>query len=512
MTLKLEIINILISENKFISAQVLAERLQVSRRTIFNNMEDVRFLCETQGAKLITVKSRGYKLEQFYNLHLYLNEQDKIFINPNNQECKLYIIYLLLVEDTAIRISELKEIMYLSRPTIYKLVEEVKIWFIETDIKVDVSRKGISIIYGERRFRQALKNWIDETRYLIEKSESKGDFYDYFQLNKSLNSFLFKEPKEVFKIVENICEEFHIYCSLFELKNMTTLLEVIIFQNEKGNYVKLSERLKALMINFYSIEKLNKVEKIIEDSLHKKFPMEEIVYFISSLLINGDIKDHEQFNRRIKNILLDENLKQEVEVYLKTSLTLSETVYLELLQDIDFIIKREVLFQIRGSTGMNAKYYDSMLHNYRATVNIAQGLVQLISKYYPIVYHEKMICNIMFSILSAIQMNKEKLRVILLHDCDIFEYKYVVLSLQQFSFISLIYTSDSEGKLNEFLDKNYVDVVLSTIDYNRNQIEVINVCKVFNSIEIIEMTKRLNSLYQEKNYKKIISQISNENQ
>ena len=87
-------------------------------------------------------------------------------------------------EDEKIHISELEEILYLSRPTIYKLIHEVEEWFRQTDIELTMDHKGISIRYGERRYRQALKNWIAETTWLFNKKQEKRDDSDFFKLKK----------------------------------------------------------------------------------------------------------------------------------------------------------------------------------------------------------------------------------------------------------------------------------------------------------------------------------------
>ncbi len=110
---------------------------------------------------MISQKSRGYKIQNTYDLELYIKRQNIQYNHTSNQEKKLYIIYLLLSDEEPIHISELEEIMFLSRPTIYKLIDELTVWFQEVEIKLNITRKGISIIYGERRYRQALKKLDD---------------------------------------------------------------------------------------------------------------------------------------------------------------------------------------------------------------------------------------------------------------------------------------------------------------------------------------------------------------
>ena len=62
------------------------------------------------------------------------------------------------------------------------------VWFQEVEIKLNITRKGISIIYGERRYRQALKNWMIETMRLIDEKLKNKDTSDFFKLKKCLKN------------------------------------------------------------------------------------------------------------------------------------------------------------------------------------------------------------------------------------------------------------------------------------------------------------------------------------
>ena len=42
--------------NEYVTAEKLAERLQVSRRTVFNNMKAAREICLLHDSKIISVK------------------------------------------------------------------------------------------------------------------------------------------------------------------------------------------------------------------------------------------------------------------------------------------------------------------------------------------------------------------------------------------------------------------------------------------------------------------------
>ena len=135
---------------------------------------------------------------------------------------------------------------------------------------------------------------------------------------------------------------------------------------------------------------------------------------------------------------------------------------------------------------------------------MAQELYQIIAKYYSIEYYQKTICNIAFSILHVLQKNKRNLKAVLVHNCDIFEFKFVWQSLQSFPFIEMVFSADSVGKLNSYLEKNATDVIISTIGYQNETIPTIEISKVFGGNETVERMGVINQLYQRINFEELM--------
>lgn len=496
------ILKILISSSDYISAQKIAEMLQVSRRTIFNNMKEVKEICDTYGAKLISSKSKGYKIEEYSQIFKFLEEQNYEYVKLTNYECKLYIIYLLLVEDLPIRISEIESIVYLSRPTIYKMMDEIIEWFNQFGVKVNLTRNGIDIVWGERRYRDSLKNWILEVKKYVEDNLEKKQ--DYFKLSKSYQSFFIKDYYLVYDTVVQICEEFKIHCSNFELVKATILLEIVMYRNQNNHYTALSKRFYNLICSIYTLDKIEKIQLLINHHLNFVINLEEAIYFISTLMTEGNLSDRDLLNNRLNDIKINHNLLEDIKDYLISRLKLSDDGMNELMDEITYIIKREILFQIKGSAGVSAKHYRTLLNNYKITVAIASELFKKISSYYHMKYHEKTICNLAFALLEIIQKNKRNLRIVLYHDCDVFEYRYVLLNLEKLPYISLVFTTDSEENLNDYLKNNKIDLIFSTCDYEHVSIETVIFSKMFTNEEVGETIKKLNKMYEVANYLEII--------
>lgn len=501
--IQMAIIKILIEACEPISAEKIAEKLHISRRTVFNNMDKVKEICKQYHADLISIRSKGYKIENFNELYLLDNKVNHQF-QAGYEESKLYIIYLLLEDDTPIHISEIQDILYCSRPTVYKYLGNIKEWFEKFDIEVIISRQGIYLNTGEKRYRHALNNWMLETHDLLKKKEKLYDGSDVFKLKYSLNAFMPEDLAVVSKCVESICDALKIHISLQEMKSISYLLEVIILRIKMQKNVQISNRLIHLTKSYFSEEIIQKVKLILDQTLNQQMEECEIVYLIVSIIQIGNFSDVGILAESTQNFMIHQALLNNIEEYLKAHMSLTNSSFAELMEDIKIIIKRETLFQIKGENSANARYYDSILKNFHATVVMAQELFDLIIEYYDIYYYEKVICNIAFSLLSVIQKNKQNLRAVLIHNCDVFEFKYVLSSLQCFPFISLVFSTDNELSLEKYVLDNQTDVIFSTIHYEHSTIPIIEITKVFGSIESIEIIKRINQLHQTQNYYRIL--------
>lgn len=500
-----EIIKALLqSSDRFITADELAERLNVSRRTIFNNIKKAKTICAQYDSEIISVRSKGFMIQESVKINTYIKEQDPKYVRTSRHEYILYIIYLLFSDDEAVHISELEQILYLSKPTIYKLIEDVSVWLQPYNLKLIQSRKGLVLEKKEKRLRAVIKNWIADTKNQLEKNKGQ----DFLKLHKCLHEVMTIENDEAVQAVDKICELNRIHLSQNELENMAILLQVIIYRINLGYYAKLSENSSIrLALNFFTLSRVNSAVEYLKNHFNVNFTQTEIIYFMISVLVNGDLEDRNSLFNRYHDIELDANLIQECRIYLKNHLNINVNDLDELLNEIIFIIKREVLIQIKGEMGTGALYYDRMLNNYHATVKMARDLYGIIIKYYYIEYYDKMLFNIVFSILALIQKNKRNIRAVLLHNCDIYEYKYVLLCLQEFPYISLIFSIDSVAKLDKYLQEDQADLILSTIDYENDKIPVFKISKIFTVNEVSDCIKFIHNIYERVNFLRLIKNI-----
>ncbi len=98
------------------------------------------------------------------------------------------------------------------------------------------------------------------------------------------------------------------------------------------------------MIIYTQSNTIDKVRESLNSDLSITLSSSEIIYFIVNLLVNGDFKDRNLISTRMKNIKINKVLMREVEEYLRKQLNIEEDLMQKLLLEIQYIIKRELLF------------------------------------------------------------------------------------------------------------------------------------------------------------------------
>ena len=499
-----QIIKSLIKTKKpYLTAQELADSIHVSRRTIFNNIPKAKELCEKSGNQLISVKTKGYRIEGIGKVNLNFDLEKDYQIKPYNEEYRLYILYLLLTEEEELHISELSEILFLSRPTIYKILNDITKWLAEYDLKLNISRKGVKISDGEKRKREVIKNWLNKAEQFLDKNKNSSNL----KLDKCFNDFMVVEFEFALSLVKKVCDLNKLFLSRYELDNMTYLLETMVFRIMSNKHVSVRDRTIELCLKFFTEEKFYITLHLLEEKIGINISNSEMTYLLISIL-NSCYIEETSIKQRMQEAKIDEELLLELLDYLKKHLNIVEEDYIELINNIEYIVKREIMFKIKVDKGESSKYYGTILKKYQSSVIMAHELFSIISSYYKLEYDEKTICNIAFSIMSITHKNKKSIKVALFHNCDVFEFNFVFLTIQNFPYISLRFSTDNRNELDKYLAKNKVDLVITTTDFESDITKVLKISKVFSEEEIIETFKIINKIYQDTNFSRIVRGIN----
>lgn len=287
---KYAIAKLILLQDTVFTYQKLADSLQVSSKTIRNQIDDVEQLLSEYDIFLDRQPGVGINIEGNRQNILDCYKQCLIEIKDSKELSssirKNIIIYTLLTKNKKITMSYLENLLFITRPSIYNDLKEIENYFVDYDIKINKSRKeGIQLICGEKRKRKCLLDW--STSML---NEDKVNYYLYPEIINYMD-FVFGDVNNHHRTyLRNFILNLENYSSLNithgELDRMITLFLISFDRMQKGNYVNLNLDLKNKIKN-------KKIIQFIEEhtaTLNLKFGVvlneNEIIYLTSLLSSN----------------------------------------------------------------------------------------------------------------------------------------------------------------------------------------------------------------------------------
>lgn len=142
-----EIIRIIAAEHGFITVHDIAEKMNVSERTVYREIPDVTRILKNRNIGLLSVSKKGLKIEAdretMDNFMEEIEETAKIQVFES-EDRKNYIIFALLHEDDFIKTEALSIDLKISLPTIRNDLKKIEQQLENQDVKL-IKKKGEGI-------------------------------------------------------------------------------------------------------------------------------------------------------------------------------------------------------------------------------------------------------------------------------------------------------------------------------------------------------------------------------
>ena len=156
----MQILFLLLNAEKPIPAAKLAEQLQISKRTIFRELDHVDSSLEKYGLKLERKSRTGFELtgdlQDKQRLLTELQKSDH-FDPRNREERQQKLILAMMKEDELQKLFYYADMLQVSEPTVSKDLEALEKWFQRQNILL-LRRAGfgMGLVYKEEDYRKAL--------------------------------------------------------------------------------------------------------------------------------------------------------------------------------------------------------------------------------------------------------------------------------------------------------------------------------------------------------------------
>ena len=212
----IQILFLLLNSDRPIPAGSLAENLQISKRTIFRELENADGYLKGYNFKLETKSKKGISIiGSKANKNLILNELNNLeHSNPKNKEERHNRIILeLLRQEEPQKIYYYSSLLKVSEATINNDLDPVEEWFTKSNITlVRKSGLGIYLDYEEEDYRKACM------RYIYQNTEDPlnrlSDLVEANIVNKVIDSIKKVRDNRLSKVAESSYTELIAYLSI----------------------------------------------------------------------------------------------------------------------------------------------------------------------------------------------------------------------------------------------------------------------------------------------------------
>lgn len=486
-------------KNENVTVKNFAQAHNVSTRTIYREIDNIN--------KLIS----KYKINIINTLNgLSLNGKDDEILEfkwamygsesmTGSKNRKNFIVAELLQCKEPIKIQYFAQKFDVSSSTISHDIKDVKEWLETKHINV-ISKPGVGVYIegGEENIRHTLVDLLYKN-YNIEQLISFIQ-NDIEEINEGKNSRI----QELNNRLLNIIDYETIYLIERSLSNIESTMD---YKIDDRLYIELSihlslaiERLRnneKISFDSITLEKLKKsqeykiskvIAKYIENEIEIKIPEEELGY----------ITVHLQGVRVGGNNL---NLSEKYLYSLTENVIKEASKIFDIRFDMDCILKKDLnmhllnsIYRLKSGYKIRNPLISEIKHQYGYVFNKCNNVLDVLRKALNVEISEDEVGYISMHFAAAMERMKDKTtiyNVLLVCASGVGTSRMLAARVKKIKEINIVAIS-SVFKIDEIINKNPVDLIISTVPIKREDKKIIVVNPLFTESDITKLEDELN--------------------
>lgn len=445
---------------KKMSISTIAERQDVTERTIRNDIKSINKLLEDYQASIVKDKEGLYKLE-IIDKDLFkkfeTEEMENFTFDYSEPENRIkYIALKFLFSENYIKLEELMEQMYISRSTIQNDMKETREMLNKFNLDfITKPNYGMKIVGSENEIRNA----ISAILYDINKNSFNKAYMDSSNLFDKYNLDI------IYKIVVNNINESEIKLSDIALKNLVVHIAIAIKRISMNQYFDNNIEIDIEKNNEFKI-----AEKIVDDLEEKfkiEFPMDE-VYYITMHLMGT-------------KLIIKKNNETKISDYDKKIIDLSKEIISEVNNKISFDILNDN--ELLSSIILHLK---PAIYRYKNKMLIRNPLLASIKHNYPQAYEASFTASKVIENRLGIIFNEDELGYIAIHFGAAIER--AKLNIKPINTLLVCTTGIGSSRLLKYklesIFSNQLDIVDTTEFYNIDKYKDKNIDLIISTVPI----------------------------
>ncbi|WP_432666875.1 BglG family transcription antiterminator [Wukongibacter baidiensis] len=534
----MKIAKILLESEKPITINKIALELQVSNKTVRNDLKKLQDFIEREGLRLNKKTGVGTSIDgpkENKRQLLQTINRDLNYIQPYSKEARQnYILKRLFMHSGSLTSGELADELYVCTATIHKDLKLIDEWIQPFNLKLIKKRNhGMEIIGDEEDYRKAISYLISEVKEVEELQELlypeyKGriDYQSLAQL-KSLFNIDYKKLEDILNQVENKLE------FRFSQEAYISLIIHIAISMKRIKENKDIILSKEILRNIKDTEEF-KCAKDMSDQMEKDFdiviPESEIGY-ITLHILGSKVHQKDLWGLNIAFENVDE-LELAVEIAQRVIEIASNGLNMELEKDqalLNGLVLhlRPTINRLKYGMTLKNPILDEIKANYPDIFGVAWMCSRVFEKYLDVKIPESEIGYIAVHLGAAVERNRKQIKTLVVCHSGIGTSQLLSVRLERsFKEIDIIGIVSSTSITNDMLDR--AELIISTIPLQIDR-QVLVICPLFRKKDIAKVdeyivqrnkrlvTRGINEVYVKKevfyrskkfiNYEQVISDM-----
>jgi len=474
------LLEFLLKQHEYLSANQLAEKYGVSTKTVYQDIDKLNdFFDEGElKSRIDKVPRKGIKLsadEERKKIHSLLlvnkHESGVQDFSPEYRESEL--IKRLFINQEDLDIYDFAEEMYVTESTVHRDIDKLEKNLGQFNLKIRIKHDQLFVEGDEWNIRKALQSYVIQAQSLGREEKIERFFSE-------------KDIEICYEAISRLSQKYHHQFS--EEYSCLLLVECLIFKKRTDHNNFLNERtsnlindLNHLEVYFFSGELL---ESIINKSFSEISPY-EIEAMAYSLLAYGFSIQSADYIQSIDHQVNE--LIQKVSNLL--SLDLSKDNHLKLMLS-NHISK--MIFRLRNQIYITNPALEEIKKQYSSLFNVIWIAIRGLSKYYEINISNEELAFIVIHFQLAIEKIVKPLNIVVICQNGIATSELIMSKLHK------IFDSDAKitninARELDFYDLSNIDLIISTIALPEVKVPVIEVSPILTKDEI----ESIRSFYSE---------------
>ncbi len=511
-----EILKILAAQSKPVTINTIAMRLDVSNRSIRNDLTDLSdFLMKKYPSIHLHKKPRigvWIETDELGKRKLnHLIEESSQYVSPfNAEDRRFFLIKQLLLAQGSLTMQKLADELFVSRVTVYNDLEDVEEWLSHYDILLRRKQKeGLSIRGNEQQIRNAMADLLDilktdqDLESILQVSDdhnsSRIDYVNYLQLKElfpdtdleAIERILKEAERDMkFPLAEDAftCLLIHIAISLERIKK------------KKDIKMESDQLLSVQQTREYEIAE--QITTQIESLYNLKIPEAEVGYIslhiLGSKMQQGFTIDHsEEIIENSDDFVRDlaKEIINLVGIVLSTNLQDDQQLLTGLILHL-----RPTINRLKYGLRLKNPLLDEIKNKYPSVFGAAWSSSVLFEKYYGIKVTEEEVAYLAMHFGAALERKKTLTRAVIVCSSGMGTAQLAAVRLEQSISDLKIIEITSYNDVRKIQSLNY-DIIISTIPIKGYDKPVILINPLVGDRDIQNIRKYIRNITETKTFR-----------